>query len=108
MPHFPRRSSVTQPTRSYPVLRRLASGFALALLLPAATLAQDQLEIASVLLASPGETLQIPIYGRDLSGTALGGDRGSGRTSQSLALSLDITPAEAASPPSRPRSSPPR
>ena len=53
---------------------------------------QDLLTVGSVALAEPGQALVIPVSLRDVSGTQLDVDAGSGRTIQSLALTIQISP----------------
>lgn len=83
-----------------PPRRSWTTGLALCLVLcawgpSAPASARDVLSIGSVSLASPGQILQIPIYLRDSSGTALGADVGINRRIQSLAFSIEVTPASA-------------
>ncbi len=65
------------------------------LLLPSTASARDVVSLDSVSLAAPGQTVQIPIYVRDTSGTALGIDAGTGRRIQGLALHVAVLPANA-------------
>ena len=93
--------SPTRPRRSPAVLiagLAWVSVWALGLgaVVPAAV-AQDELTVGAVLLARPGDSLEIPLYVRDRSGSVLGSDQGPGRTVQSLALSVVVSPAEAVS-----------
>lgn len=67
------------------------------LVLPTGSAARDVVSLGSVSLAAPGEIVQIPIYLRDTSGTALGSDAAAGRKIQSLALHIGVLPPNAVS-----------
>ena len=78
-----------------PVSFLLAGLLLCCLLFPTATWARDVVSLDSVTLATPGQTVQIPIYVRDTSGTVLGTDAGAGRRIQGLALHIGVLPANA-------------
>lgn len=56
---------------------------------------EDSLTVGSIPLAVPGDTVQVPIYVRDVSGTPLGGDAGAGRTIQDLSVVVQVLPPAA-------------
>lgn len=56
--------------------------------------AQDVLTIGTT-AATPGSSITVPVYLRDLTGTALGADAGSGKRIQGIMLQVTATPAVA-------------
>lgn len=57
--------------------------------------AKDSVTVGSIPLAAAGDTVQVPVFVRDVSGTLLGGDAGSGRTIQDLSVLVQVSPTMA-------------
>ncbi len=87
------------PKQSLPRRGRLPAwlaGFAAAVLLGPPASGQDGVFAPDVFApVTPGATVVVPIYVRDVSGTPLGGDAAAGFKIQDLAITVEYTPQEA-------------